>query len=122
MPPTPRRQQGSLTVQLLGAQLTILQGHRAACPQGQPGLWPASSSPCPHWPGQGQFHKGRRRQLKSCGPQVKRRPLLLLLGPELSRKPGCEVWAHPLPRLAQDLPFLKLPARLQSVQQKRQEA
>ena len=32
----------------------------------------SSSSPSPHWPGQGPSHKGRRRQLKSRGPQEKR--------------------------------------------------
>lgn len=30
---------------------------------------PSSSSPSPSWPGQGPSHKGRRRRLKSRGPQ-----------------------------------------------------
>ena len=40
-PPTRRSQGGPLTIQLLGAQLSVLQGHRPACPRGQSGLWPA---------------------------------------------------------------------------------
>ena len=83
--PTRRSHRWALTIQLLRAQLSVLQGHSPAC---QGSGQPSSSSPGPWWAGQGPSHKGRRRQRS---PRRRVDPVPAPGGPKLPQTPGLEV-------------------------------